>query len=261
MRARDTERLVACALPLSVLFTSVPAFAGGPPPTCVHQVPIGSHVNSKTGNVTDDAGTLLAHYEPGVCDPSDPTMNVPHGRPGSAFSYTSPATYTPSSPAPASYTGWIEGVIANPVDLGGVKAFDNMSTLWYVPNAPSSVDGQVVFLWPGMEICTGSGSGCPTWNQIIQPVLGFNQFPEDDSWTIVAEAVDAGNPVPFTSSSIGVSSGDLIYGLLEMVSSTEWLILTSDQSSGQDTMAGHLCGYLVSTPRTRSDGLRRPTLS
>ncbi len=27
------------------------------------------------------------------------------------------------------------------------------------------------------------------------------------------------------------------------------------------TMAGHLCGYLVSTPRTRSDGLRRPTLS
>ncbi len=30
---------------------------------------------------------------------------------------------------------------------------------------------------------------------------------------------------------------------------------------GIPTMAGHLCGYLVSTPRTRSDGLRRPTLS
>ncbi len=93
------------AVVLVTMFISTPALSQTTLATshpCVHEVPIGSHVNGATGNVTDDDGNLLVHYEPGVCGPSDKNMALPS-----------------NDLAPSSYTGWIEGIVANPVNLNG----------------------------------------------------------------------------------------------------------------------------------------------
>jgi hypothetical protein len=104
-----------------------------------------------------------------------------------------------------------------------------MYAAWTVPPAPSSNDGQTVYLFPGME----DYSDVVT---IIQPVLGWNaDYP--GAWGIASWNCCATGTV-FEAAPAPVNSGDTIYGYMwpECGAGTYscglWAIDTVDNTTG-----------------------------
>jgi hypothetical protein len=109
------------------------------------------------------------------------------------------------------------------------SSYGEMYAAWTVPPAPSSNDGQIVYLFPGME----DYSDVVT---IIQPVLGWNaDYPGGwgiASWNCcVNGTVNEAAPAP-------VNSGDTIRGYMWQecgagtFSCGSWAILTEDTTAG-----------------------------
>lgn len=108
-------------------------------------------------------------------------------------------------------------------------SYGYMYAYWNVPSAPSTNDGQTVYLFPGMEDYLDVVT-------IIQPVLGWNSD-YASAWGIaswnccVTGTVFEGNPEP-------VNSGDVILGYMfdtcsaGTLSCGSWDIVTWDLSNG-----------------------------
>jgi len=110
------------------------------------------------------------------------------------------------------------------------SSYGFMHAFWNVPPAPTTNDGQTVYLFNGMEDINDVVS-------IIQPVLGWNSDYADAwgiaSWNCCVNGnVNEATPTP-------VSSGDLIYGYMFDTCSagtetcSTWDIVTWDLTSGK----------------------------
>jgi hypothetical protein len=140
---------------------------------------------------------------------------------------------------PASYTGWIESAnFTSSTPIGRLRAS------WRVPNTPSNVGNQVVYLFPGLE-------QTPTVVSILQPVLGWNCC-GDQTWSITSWncCVDG---TTYVSDKVDVSPGDEIVGDTYSLCGEgvedcgEWSIVTQDTTSGQSTTLSN------SNPQGRPD--------
>lgn len=118
-----------------------------------------------------------------------------------------------------------------------VEAFTNSSygkitTKFKVPKAPSSHDGQIIYLFPGMQ-------DYPNTKTIVQPVLGWNTpyYSKAEEWSITSWNCCTKGTV-YVSPGEPVKTGDTIYG--EVVNQCKagtlecgkWTIYTEDESTG-----------------------------
>ena len=126
---------------------------------------------------------------------------------------------------------WIESGDA----INTTSSFGELTANWTVPPAPTTDDGQTVYLFPGME-------DFATDETIIQPVLGWNSD-FSNAWGIASwNCCPKG--ITWESSPVGVSSGDTIFGTIKITckkgtkSCPSWNITTEDQTISQSTTLG-----------------------
>jgi hypothetical protein len=140
----------------------------------------------------------------------------------------------PGVKPPSISHSWIES--GNSINT--TSSFGGLTANWTVPPAPTSEDGQTVYMFPGMEDYADVES-------IIQPVLGWNS---DflNSWGIASWNCCM-NGVTWESSPVPVNAGDTIFGKIKITckkgteSCATWNIITIDQTTQQNTI-------LASTP-------------
>jgi hypothetical protein len=110
------------------------------------------------------------------------------------------------------------------------SSYGELYAYWTVPSAPSTDNGQTVFLFPGMEDYNDVVT-------IIQPVLGWNAD-YASAWGIASWNCCASGTV-FEATPAPVKSGDTIAGYMWQtcgagrVSCASWDILTEDRTSGR----------------------------
>ena len=128
--------------------------------------------------------------------------------------------------------GWVEAAATK-----SSTSFGYLDAYWTVPPAPSKNDGQIVFLFPGMEdtkdfpVVKGSNVS------IIQPVLGWNRdYPS--AWSIASWNCCVTGTV-FEAPPARANSGDTIRGYMfdtcspGTLSCPTWDIVTWDLTSGK----------------------------
>ena len=125
--------------------------------------------------------------------------------------------------------GWVEyASVTTRTSYGEIVAN------WVVPPAPTSVIGQVVYFFPGMEDIKDVVS-------IIQPVLGWNMAYSDISTWSIASWNCCPSGITDYSTPVAVNSGDVIQGTVESTcgagteSCPTWNITTADVTSGKST--------------------------
>ena len=111
-------------------------------------------------------------------------------------------------------------------------SYGELIAYWKVPSAPSTNDGQTVYLFPGMEDYKDVVT-------IIQPVLGWNSD-YGSAWGIASWNCCASGTV-FESSPVSVNAGDTILGYMfdtcksGTLACATWDIVTEDLTSGHYT--------------------------
>jgi hypothetical protein len=190
-------------------------------PSCVREV---------ASQDTVLADGRLKHAD-GKIDAQAPACNYPH--------YTARGeTVDGKVIEPSIGHSWI--VSSNAIDT--ISPFSGLTGNWIVPPAPTSDDGQTVFLFTGLEDYSADQS-------ILQPVLGWNAGVYGKSWTIASWNCCLSGTADH-SAFVQVNPGDTISGMILPSSSTEtngntsWNIFTMDVTTGQSVM-------LLNTP---SDG-------
>jgi hypothetical protein len=112
------------------------------------------------------------------------------------------------------------------------SSYGELSANWDVPPAPSAYDGQVVYLFPGLEDYKDVVT-------ILQPVLGWNSD-FSKAWGIASWNCCASGTV-YESTPKRVNSGDNIFGTMKSdcpagtLTCAKWNITTTDVTSGQST--------------------------
>eukprot|EP01116_Phalansterium_solitarium_P011016 TRINITY_DN26629_c0_g1_i1.p1 TRINITY_DN26629_c0_g1~~TRINITY_DN26629_c0_g1_i1.p1 ORF type:complete len:301 (-),score=39.08 TRINITY_DN26629_c0_g1_i1:160-1062(-) len=194
------------ALPESLVVTPV----GRRPASCVHRVPSGSYVEET------DTGAIIR----------DPEGNV--------FKTVSGCHPTSSEKLAAktaaqlgAYDGWLAFTSWEaPTDI------DTFLGYFSVPKEPAQ-DPEVLYLFTGLQNVDWIPIVDPDPKEfdIIQPVL---QYPADsgNGWSVKSWYVTLTNDVLYTTE-IPASVGELIYGNMTKISSTEWYIGGTGQESGQ----------------------------
>jgi hypothetical protein len=190
MKASRTQRKAIIAVPLLALLlltlSSLAAEASQPtgltltpfgpkPSQCVHEVPNGSVVSSNQTSMR-------------VVFPNGTVMIFP-----------------PCSYVPPSYTGWVENTYYS-IPTG--YSLEHYSSLWQVPGAPTSNDGQTIFLFIGSEDSAQ--------DMIIQPVLQWGQcysYGCAYNWQIDSYYCDSTNTCSRSPES-NVNTGDQINGTI-----------------------------------------------
>jgi hypothetical protein len=120
------------------------------------------------------------------------------------------------------------------------SSFGELAAHWNVPAAPSTKDGQIIYLFPGMEDYKDVVT-------IIQPVLGWNSD-FSNAWGIASWNCCYSGTV-YESSPIRVSSGDIIYGKMTnncaagTVSCASWNVTTDDVTLGRSTTLSHTSSH------------------
>jgi len=112
------------------------------------------------------------------------------------------------------------------------SSYGKITTDFKVPKAPSSHDGQIIYLFPGMQ-------DYPNTKTIIQPVLGWNTpyYSKANEWSISSWNCCTKGTV-YVSPSEGVNTGDTIYGQVYNQCSAgtlecgKWTIDTTDLKTG-----------------------------
>jgi len=111
-------------------------------------------------------------------------------------------------------------------------AYGKLTATWPVPSAPTTYDGQTVYLFPGLV-------DYYTDETIIQPVLGWNSF-FGEVWSIASwNCCPSGTS--WYSSPVQVNTGDTIYGTIKSTckagteSCSKWNITTEDKTIHQST--------------------------
>jgi hypothetical protein len=119
-------------------------------------------------------------------------------------------------------------------------SYGKLAAHWNVPPAPSSNDGQIVYLFPGLEDYKDVVT-------IIQPVLGWNSD-FASAWSIASWNCCVSGTV-YESSPVKVSPGDIIYGKMMdtcaagTVSCASWDVSTADLTSGKSTTLSHTSSH------------------
>jgi hypothetical protein len=113
--------------------------------------------------------------------------------------------------------------------------YGELAASWVVPNAPATNDGQIIYLFPGLEDANDPNPGT-----ILQPVLGWNA-PYTNNWGILSWNCCVANTVWY-STPVGVASGDVITGTIKSNCSagtqsacTSWNVTTEDITKGHST--------------------------
>lgn len=96
----------------------------------------------------------------------------------------------------------------------GISNFDGN---WPVPGAPTSNDGQVIFLWIGTECCNAGASGSSSAN-ILQPVLQWGRAADGGgNYYVIASWYIDQNGNAYYSSPVAVSGGAGLSGGIDWV--------------------------------------------
>jgi hypothetical protein len=111
-------------------------------------------------------------------------------------------------------------------------SYGKLTATWPVPSAPTTFDGQTVYLFPGLVDFN-------TDETIIQPVLGWNAF-FGEVWSIASwNCCPSGTTL--YSTPVQVNTGDTIYGLIKSMCSagtescSKWKITSQDKTTHKST--------------------------
>lgn len=127
-----------------------------------------------------------------------------------------PLAVDPPGVLPQSYVEGIEGIPA-----GSVGDFGNY---WTVPSNPVSQTKYIpTFLWNGVESTTGE-------DVLIQPVLQWNTASNPLQWSLADWVVYGSTGDYNTTSTPGVTSGDIILGQMNYNSPETWTVNLKDTS-------------------------------
>jgi len=131
---------------------------------------------------------------------------------------------------PSTYNGYLQLVSATE-SSGANKLTADMT----VPPNPSSVAGQTLYLFPGLEDYQNVVT-------ILQPVLGWNGF-GDNAWTITSwNCCKSGTT--YHGNHVSVKAGDLIVTSMNNPSAQTWTIAAKDSSqSGSKSAVLKTSGY------------------
>jgi hypothetical protein len=229
-------RIIAAAVLLFLLgVTAIPLaqaqrLAGSDRPTTVPAdyvvTPFG-YFHPSCVRAVADGETVLAdgrlQHTDGTVDATAPACGYPH--------YTArgeAATGGDSKPDPLTIIhSWIEdGATTTTTSYGKLTAN------WVVPSAPTTYDGQTVYLFPGLVDYNTDAT-------IIQPVLGWNAF-FGEVWSIASwNCCPSGTTL--YSSPVQVSTGDTIHGTIKSMcaagveSCSLWKITSEDMTTHKST--------------------------
>jgi hypothetical protein len=131
---------------------------------------------------------------------------------------------------PPTTGGWVEDAeITTSTSFGGV-----LGDLT-VPSAPTSRDGQILYLFPGLEEANDPST------TILQPVLGWNAFSNETGWSISSWNC-CYEGVNLYSTPMAARAGDLIIGEVMSncasgtLSCPTWYVSTEDATKGSTTL-------------------------
>lgn len=154
--------------------------------------------------------------------------SYPHYNPkGEIESFTQSAINSQDVTQPTISHAWVEFGSARTT-----SSYGELFATWTVPPAPTTNDGQTVYLFPGME----DDADIVT---IIQPVLGWNSD-FASAWGIASWNCCMSGTV-FESAPKRVNTGDTIYGYMYhtcaagTLSCPTWNVVTWDVTSGNRT--------------------------
>ena len=129
---------------------------------------------------------------------------------------------------PPTVNGWL---VAGAAFAG---AMEFISANWIVPANPNNISGQILYFFPGLE-------PSPTYDEILQPVLGWNTIGSGPSWTISSWNC-CRNDGTAHSTLVPVGAGATLYGYVWGTNcSTDsgvcanWQVLTSIAGGAQTT--------------------------
>jgi len=201
------------------LYTATPA--GWVYSDCVHGVP--------SGTVLDElpTGELLAKH------PNGDEVVIPLCKPANGL----PVLHRNRAAVPGApeiYDGWTAYTEFN-ISNNPTNTFDKMLGNMSVPNAPVTAPQQL-YLFPGLQNINWVpvvDSPPTTAFDIIQPVL---QYPGDSGfyWSVKSWYVTLTIGTVY-SAELRVSTGDIVYGLMQRQSGNTWLIECKDWQSGKST--------------------------
>ncbi len=178
-------------------------------PSCVNEVASGDTVL---------ADGRVQHADSKV-DAEAPVCGYPH--------YTASGEIVAAGPNPPTIVhSWIESGNA----INTTSQFGELTANWIVPPAPTTDDGQTVFLFPGMEDYALDES-------IIQPVLGWNAGFFGTNWSIASWNCCPNGTTNY-STPVKVNPSDIIFGTIISNGSAEtttWNITTEDTTTGKST--------------------------
>lgn len=173
----------------------------------------GQHVSGKGGRIRvieTSTGKVVKDFGPSQVEPQ-----------------TSPDEPGPGDIPGISDNGWI---VNSQWSLTGTEPIAYFSTTWVVPPAPTSDDGQTIYLFNGMEQATGT-----EW--ILQPVLQWGPSNEGGGayWAIGNWYVPPPNLGlnPQKTALITVNPGDVIQGVMTLTS------VSGDEYSYVSSFVGH----------------------
>jgi hypothetical protein len=126
---------------------------------------------------------------------------------------------------PPAINGWVENSNAT-IDT----AFGKVLSTWTVPSLPLAHDGQVVYLFSGLETLSSQ-------TDILQPVLASDN---GTSWSFTSWNCCPSN-ITVYSSGISVNPGDTLVGTIAMTCAAgtamcpTWNVISEDQTTNQST--------------------------
>jgi len=218
-------------------------------PSCVRHVGADEVLDMRSGAITDARGTVRQVAT--VCEyprfttsgeridtavsarlhPADAMVVISIGNETDGDGISLPSD-TVSANGFDRYTGWIESVWAHPVPTAAISY---QQVDFSVPAAPANTAASTNFFFPGAQSLDQTSQH---WT-IIQPVLGWNGYPNLHAWTIASWncCVDGNVNV---SDYLTVQTGHAIRGTMQgagCVAATgvcaTWKIVTKDVNTGQ----------------------------
>jgi hypothetical protein len=173
------------------------------PRSQVHQVPPGHHVSGEGGRlkvVETDTGKVLRDL--------GEVSTTRHSK----------AEVSTSAEAPMADSGWIANT--GWLNTSG-RPISYFSTKWVVPPPPETADGQLLYLFNGLE--QGGSGAAPFGPYILQPVLQWGLSPDGGGsvWAVANWYVNGPNGAALQSTLVPVNPGDVLQGVMALTGQSE----------------------------------------
>jgi hypothetical protein len=189
-------------------------------PDCVHEIPKGARVEiGKDGDLTGDVtlnGILITHYD--AC-PEKAVITRQGARTQGVAQVQQQAQQEETG------NGWVEDDEWN-APVGGSDNIDFMGSNWTVPEYPSEVDGQVIYL--------ANGISAQKWFLETELQWGYNGVFGGNYYEIETLLID--DSAAYFSTPVFVNPGDSLTGYSYMTkesgNKTYWESVIVDNSTG-----------------------------